>query len=40
MNDAINDNNTAIEALEGYFANSAELEEAANLGDILFRHCR
>jgi hypothetical protein len=34
MNDAINDNNTAIEALEGYFANSAALEDAASLGDL------
>jgi hypothetical protein len=34
MNDAINDNNTAIEALNGYFANSAALEDAASLGDL------
>jgi hypothetical protein len=39
MNDAINDNNTAIEALEGYFANSAALEAQQALA-IFFRHCR
>jgi hypothetical protein len=34
MNDAINDNNTAIETLEGYFSSASTLEAAASLGDF------